>query len=254
MPFIGFSGSGSLRGFGKNVLPPGVTGRASTVEYLVVAGGGGGGGNRGGGGGAGGVLTGTSYAVALGSVITVTVGGAGALGGENARGGTGGTSSIASTLGGTVTASGGGGITELTADVTTPAASSGVTAATLATPLKTGSFGVTVDGVTAIVQVGKVGYVTIPYGGTITGWSITSNAVGNIQFDIWKAAGAIPTTTIVSDSTYPALVADDFQTSTAVSGWITTFAAGDVFGFQVIGSPTVIKNATLTLRCTKLPS
>ena len=145
----------------------------------------------------------------------------------------------------------GGGITELTGDVTTPAASSGVTAATLKANLKIGSFGVTVDGVTSIVQVGKVGYVTIPYAGTITGWSITANAAGNIQFDIWKAAGAIPTTTIVSDSTYPALVADDFDTSTTVGGWVTTFAAGDVFGFQVIGTPSVIKNATLTIRCTK---
>jgi hypothetical protein len=151
--------------------------------------------------------------------------------------------------------SGGGGnsIGELTGDVTTPAATapSQSVVATLAPNLKIGSFGVTVDGVTSIVQVGKVGFVTIPYAGTITGWSITSNAVGNIQFDIWKAAGAIPTTTIVSDSTYPALVADEFETSTAVSGWITTFAAGDVFGFQVIGTPSVIKNATLTLRCTK---
>ena len=145
----------------------------------------------------------------------------------------------------------GGGITELTTDVTTPAASSGVTVATLAPNLKTGSFGVTVDGVTSVVQVGKVGYVTIPYGGTITGWSITANVAGNIQFDIWKANGAIPTTTIVTDGTYPALSADDFDTQTTVSGWITTFAAGDVFGFQVIGSPSVIKNATLTLRCTK---
>jgi hypothetical protein len=144
----------------------------------------------------------------------------------------------------------GGGITELTTDVTTPAASSGVTVATLAPNLKIGSFGVTVDGVTSIVQVGKVGFVTIPYAGTITGWSITSNAVGNIQFDIWKASGAIPTTTIVSDSTYPALVADDFQTSVAVGGWITTFAAGDVFGFYV-NSASTIKNATLTIRTTR---
>jgi hypothetical protein len=148
---------------------------------------------------------------------------------------------------------GGDSIGQLTGDVDTVLATSPteVMPSALKANLKTGSFGVTVDGVTAIVQVGKVGYVTIPYGGTITGWSITANVAGNIQFDIWKASGAIPTTTIVTDGTYPALSADDFDTQTTVSGWITTFAAGDVFGFQVIGSPSVIKNATLTLRCTK---
>jgi hypothetical protein len=148
---------------------------------------------------------------------------------------------------------GGGGITELTGDVTTPASSSGVTAATLATPLKTGSFGVTVDGVTTIVQVGKLGYVTIPYGGTITGWTITANAVGNIQFDIWSAIGAIPTTSIITTG-FPALTGTAFATSASVGGWSTGFVAGTVFGFHIIGTPTVIKNATLTIRCTKLPS
>ena len=151
--------------------------------------------------------------------------------------------------------SGGDSIKSMITDVVATASSPSQTnvTATLATPLKTGSFGVTVDGVTSIVQVGKVGYVTIPYGGTITGWSITANAVGNIQFDIWSAVGAIPTTSIITTG-FPALTGTAFATSTAVSGWVTTFAAGDVFGFQVIGTPSVIKNATLTLRCTKLPS
>ena len=122
----------------------------------------------------------------------------------------------------------------------------------LPTSYGTGSFGITVDGVSTIVQVGKLGYVTIPYAGTITGWSITANAAGNIQFDIWSAVGAIPTigSSIITTG-YPLLSADDFDTSTLVSGWDTAFVAGTVFGFHVIGTPSVIKNATLTIRCTK---
>ncbi len=114
-----------------------------------------------------------------------------------------------------------------------------------------GSFGVTVDGVTAIVQVGQIGYVTMPYGGTITGWSITANVVGSIQFDIWKASGAIPVlaNSIVA-AAFPTLTASNFITSTSMAGWTLTFNAGDVFGFYV-NSATTIKNATLTLRCTK---
>jgi hypothetical protein len=146
----------------------------------------------------------------------------------------------------------GGGITELTTDVTTPAASSGVTVATLAPNLKTGSFGVTVDGVTGIVQVGTIGYVVMPYAGNITGWSITANVAGTISFDITRSSGAIPTVSIIT-SGYPTITGTNFTTSTAVGGWSTSFLAGDVFGFSVRASPAPasIKNATLTIRTTR---
>ena len=147
---------------------------------------------------------------------------------------------------------GGGGITALTGDVA--ASGTGSVVATLAPNLKTGSFGVTVDGVTAVVQPGQTGFVVIPYSGTITGWSITANAVGSIQFDVWKDAlpGVIPT---LADSivaaAFPTLTAGQFITSTTLTGWTTAFAAGDVFGFYV-NSASTIKNATLTIRTTRL--
>ena len=155
--------------------------------------------------------------------------------------------------------SGGNSIGQLTSpgDVTTVAAtapSQGL-AATLATPLKTGSFGVTVDGVTTLIQFGITGFVVMPYGGTITGWSITANALGSIQFDVWKATNAIPTSSIIpSPADRPKLSNQQFFNYTsAISGWSTvTFAAGDVFGFYV-DSASGLKNATLTLRCTKSP-
>jgi hypothetical protein len=145
----------------------------------------------------------------------------------------------------------GGGITALTGDVA--ASGTGSVAATLASNLKTGSFGVTVDGVTTVVQPGQTGFVVIPYSGTITGWSITANAVGSIQFDVWKDAlpGVIPT---LADSivaaAFPTLTAGQFITSTTLTGWTTAFTAGDVFGFYV-NSASTIKNATLTIRTTR---
>ena len=126
-------------------------------------------------------------------------------------------------------------------------------AVTLKNNLRTGSFGVTIDGVTSVIQVGQVGYVVIPYAGTITGWSITANVAGNVQFDIWKATSAIPLSAnsiIGGGGNYPALSASQFITSTTMTSWTTTFAAGDVFGFY-INSASTIKNATLTLRCNK---
>ena len=151
------------------------------------------------------------------------------------------------------TGSAGNSIQALTGDVTASASSpSQSVAATLKTNLKIGSFGVTVDGVSNTIQVGQTGFVVMPYDGTITGWSITTNASGSIAFGVWKAAGAIPTVanSIVA-SAPPTLTSAQFVTSTTLTGWTTTFSAGDVFGFYVNSVSSTVKNATLTLRCTK---
>jgi hypothetical protein len=171
-----------------------------------------------------------------------------------------GTSGAATLIGATLNIpqySGGGGnsIGELTGDVTAGPATtpSESVASTLKTNLRIGSFGVTVDGVTAVIQVGTVGYVVMPYAGTITGWSITANVSGNIQFDVWEASGAIPTVanTIISNAAFkPKLTSSNFATSTTLTSWTTGFLAGDVFGFYV-DSASTIKNATLTIRTTK---
>ena len=145
----------------------------------------------------------------------------------------------------------GGGITALTGDVA--ASGTGSVVATLAPNLKTGSFGVTVDGVTGVVQVGNIGYVVMPYAGTITGWSITSNVVGTVSFDVTKASGAIPTISIIT-SNFPTISGINFDTQPVTGGqWTIAFAAGDVFGFSVRSSPapSLIKNATLTIRTTR---
>ena len=124
----------------------------------------------------------------------------------------------------------------------------------LNTSIKTGSFGVTVDGVSSTIQVGQTGFVVMPYAGTITGWSITTNAVGSIQFDVWKDV-SIDTIPTVADSivggVYPTLTTNQLATSTLVGAWTTAFSAGHVFGFYVNSVSSTVKNATLTLRCTK---
>jgi len=91
----------------------------------------------------------------------------------------------------------------------------------------------------------------MPYAGTITGWSIAANVSGSIRFDIWKANNALPTVanTIVA-SAKPALTSVQYLSSTTLTGWTTTFIAGDVFAFFV-ETATTIKNATISIRVTK---
>ena len=177
---------------------------------------------------------------------------------------TAGTSGAATLIGATLNipqyggGSGGNSIASLSAsfgDVSASAGSPSATdvVATLKANLKTGSFGVTVDGVTTVVQIGTVGYVVMPYDGTITGWSITANVSGNIQFDIWKATNAIPAvgnTQIPLAANRPKLTAQQYVNSTTLTGWATGFVANDVYGFYV-DSASTIKNATLTIRTTK---
>jgi hypothetical protein len=79
-----------------------------SVDFLVIAGGASGGSEDGGGGGAGGYRTSTQN-VAIGTVITVTVGNGGAVPGTNARGLNGSDSSISGSGLTTITSSGGGG-------------------------------------------------------------------------------------------------------------------------------------------------
>ena len=114
-----------------------------------------------------------------------------------------------------------------------------------------GSFGTTVDGYIGVIQSGVVGYVVMPYAGTITGWSIAANVSGSIRFDIWKTNNAIPTVanTIVA-SAKPQLSSAQYLSSTTLTGWTTTFIAGDVFAFFV-ETATTIKNATISIRVTK---
>jgi len=78
------------------------------IDFLVIAGGGSGGSGRGGGGGAGGYRTSTQTGIAVGTVITVTVGDGGALV-NTAIGNNGSNSSISGSGLTTITSSGGGG-------------------------------------------------------------------------------------------------------------------------------------------------
>jgi len=81
-----------------------------SIDFLVIGGGAGGGCRTGGGGGAGGYITSTQGSVAIGTVITVTVGdgGAGSTD-QNSRANNGSTSSISGSGLTTITSAGGGG-------------------------------------------------------------------------------------------------------------------------------------------------
>lgn len=113
-----------------------------------------------------------------------------------------------------------------------------------------GSFGSSID----ISSVGTVGYITIPYNGTITGWQVIGDVTGNCVFDVWKsAAGVIPTAANnITGAEAPTLTAQQINSNLALTTWTTTVTAGDIVGV-LLSSASVLSQAWLTVFITKLP-
>ena len=117
----------------------------------------------------------------------------------------------------------------------------------------TTSFGVTVDGSGGVITTGQKGYIRIPYGFTITSWTLIGSPSGSITFDIWRTNGAIPTvanTIIGGGGTKPNLSTSTYATSSTLTNWTITGATGDVIGWNV-DSCTTTTIATLQLFVTR---
>ena len=113
-----------------------------------------------------------------------------------------------------------------------------------------GSFGAVADASTT----GLIGYITIPYNGTITGWEVIGDVSGDCVFDVWKqSAGIIPTIadTIVGTEK-PNLLAQQINSDLSLSTWTTAVTEGDIVGI-VLDSASVLSQAWLTVFITKLP-
>jgi len=109
------------------------------------------------------------------------------------------------------------------------------------------------DGGGAALLAGIKGYVPVDFAGTIQGWTLIGDVSGSIVIDIWKDtyANALPTVAdTITASAKPTISSAIKNTSTTLTGWTTTFAAGDVFGFNVDSASTITK-ATLALKILK---
>lgn len=125
--------------------------------------------------------------------------------------------------------------------------------------LKLDQFGITIDGGGSVLSTGTKGYISVPYSGTITGWTIleisaTPTPSSSIVVDIWKDTYA----------NYPPTVADAiFTTKPTITTGIkgqnlaptfvgagATVTAGDIIGFNVDSVTNAVK-VTVLLHITK---
>ena len=118
-----------------------------------------------------------------------------------------------------------------------------------------GVIGCTIDGGGSVITAGQKGYVSVPYGCTITGWDIIADQSGSITVEIDKHAGAVPNTTTdkISASAPPALSSAQIAQNQPCTGWSASgaVAAGDVIGFNVSGTPVSVTRVTVLLRVTR---
>jgi hypothetical protein len=110
---------------------------------------------------------------------------------------------------------------------------------------RVGGFGITLDGQGGVVSTGSKGYITIPYTGTITAWSVTNDVSGSIQFDIKRSS-----TSIVGAGNKP-LTSGAISGTAAVSGWTSVaVTAGDIIEF-VCDTASTVTRSTLVVYVTK---
>lgn len=106
-----------------------------------------------------------------------------------------------------------------------------------------GGIALQVMGSTVIGTGRKGGYLSMPYGGRITGWTLLADQVGSVVVDVWKRSLATFPPTVADTITgglKPTLSAQQMNTGVPTN-WVATFAAGDVFTFNVDSASTVMQ-------------
>lgn len=97
---------------------------------------------------------------------------------------------------------------------------------------------------------GDQGDLTIPFGCTITEWTMLADVSGSAVIDIWKDTYANYPPTVadtITGSAKPTISASTKGQSSTLTGWTTTIAAGDTLRFNV-DSASTLNRVTLSLK------
>jgi len=108
------------------------------------------------------------------------------------------------------------------------------------------------DGGGSPIVAGYKNHIKIPFACTILSWELSADASGSIVIDIWKDVLANFPLTVADSivaSAKPTLASVAQNSSSTLTGWNTTIAAGDYLGFRVDSAATVqVVNLVLNVR------
>lgn len=113
-----------------------------------------------------------------------------------------------------------------------------------------------VDGGGSVIAAGVHGYVEVPFACTVNAWTIVSTPGGGsngINFDVWRANGAVPTSSAQSIIGGGGIATGSGATyaHSTPSGWVSTaLAKGDILAIDV-ASATGCTQALLSLNVTR---
>lgn len=119
-------------------------------------------------------------------------------------------------------------------------------------PIVVKSFGVNFDGNGSAITTGSFADITIPFGMTITSWTLLGDVSGDIVIDVYVDTYAnFPPTGAdsITASAKPTITSDVKGQSSTLTGWTTTITAGRTIRFHV-DSCTNITKANLLIQGT----
>jgi len=119
--------------------------------------------------------------------------------------------------------------------------------------LNKGTVSLTIDGGGSVITTGEKGYIQMPYSGTITGWTVLGDQVGDIVIDVWKDTYAnFPPTVAdtIAGSEKPTLSSANKNQDLSLSTWTTSVSTGDIIAFNVDSAATVTR-VQLQIQITK---
>jgi len=120
----------------------------------------------------------------------------------------------------------------------------------LKTDLQYSSVGITIDGGGSEIEIGEKGYISVPFSGVITDWTIVADQSGSIVVDVWKDTYAnFPPTNgdSIAGTEKPTLSSQVKNQDLTLSTWTTAVSQGDVIAFEV-ESASVVTRVNLIIR------
>lgn len=107
-----------------------------------------------------------------------------------------------------------------------------------------------IDGGGSAISTGDLNvFPTAAFACTINRVDVSADQSGSITVDIWKRAGAIPTSAQKISASAPATLSSaQLSQNGSLTGWTTSVSSGDVFGATVASASTVTR-VLIQLRC-----
>lgn len=112
----------------------------------------------------------------------------------------------------------------------------------IAASISAGVLGIVIDGGAAPPATGSKGFLQVPYACVINSWTMIADQSGSAQITVKKSTySGFPTTASIVASAQPKLTSAQKNTSSTLTGWTTTLAAGDILEFNLDSVTTCLR-------------